>query len=133
MPRLKIQRLNSSGKLRSFFNSICHRAAPQPRTRQLTQPRTHHEKAIHDIWATVLGTTTISTHDNFFELGGHSLLATQITTRIRRDFNIPLPLRAIFENPTITQLATTVEQLVYEEVSKLSPDEVQRMLDDPIA
>ncbi|TNH22684.1 hypothetical protein FHG89_28465, partial [Micromonospora orduensis] len=93
-----------------------------------TPPKNDTEKIIHHIWTTILNNPHISTTDNFFHLGGHSLLATQVTTRIRQEFDTPLPLRTIFENPTITQLAKAVEDLIYEEISKLSPEEVQRIL-----
>jgi glyine---[glycyl-carrier protein] ligase len=116
--------LTSNGK-------IDRKALPPPTTTTATPhtpPRTDPEKIIHTIWTTVLGNPTINTTDNFFTLGGHSLLATQITTRIRREFGIPLPLRAIFENPTITQLATAVEELVHAEIAGLSAEEVQELL-----
>jgi acyl carrier protein len=58
----------------------------------------------------------ISTHDNFFEIGGHSLIATQIVSRVRHQFEIELPLRTIFEAPTIAQMAARVEQLIVAEI-----------------
>ena len=48
--------------------------------------------------------------DNFFGIGGHSLLATRLMSRVRDAFNVDLPFRAFFENPTIAQLAELVEE-----------------------
>ena len=53
----------------------------------------------------------IGIHDNFFKLGGHSLLATQVISRIRHTYNIDIPLRALFEHPTIAALSKIVESL----------------------
>jgi acyl carrier protein len=66
-------------------------------------PRTEREKQIVDIWAQVLNLEPekIGVHDNFFELGGHSLLATQVISKIRSQFAIDLPQRALFEASTI--------------------------------
>ena len=72
-------------------------------------PRTASEGLLHDIWTEVLGTTAIGIHDNFFELGGHSLLATRVISRVRQIFEIELPLRSLFEAPTIAGMAARVE------------------------
>jgi acyl-coenzyme A synthetase/AMP-(fatty) acid ligase/acyl carrier protein len=63
------------------------------------------------LWSITLGLETIGIHDNFFEVGGHSLLATQLVSNIRETFDIELPLRAIFETPTIARLAGTIDAL----------------------
>jgi acyl carrier protein len=73
-------------------------------------PRTDLENELVKIWSSVLRIERIGIEDNFFELGGHSLLATQLISRIRKTFLIELPLRSIFETPTIAGLATTVVQ-----------------------
>jgi amino acid adenylation domain-containing protein len=67
--------------------------------------RTPVEELLTSIWQEVLKLNRpISIHDNFFDLGGHSLLATRIVSRIRKAIAVDLPLRAIFESPTIAQL-----------------------------
>src|SRR5262249_17345355 len=70
-------------------------------------PRTATEQKIAEIWAEVLrrDVEQISVDDNFFDLGGHSLLATQVISRVRRAMNIELPLRTLFEFPTVAGLA----------------------------
>ncbi|MBW4600905.1 MAG: amino acid adenylation domain-containing protein [Calothrix sp. FI2-JRJ7] len=76
-------------------------------------PQTDVEQVLVQIWANILtmGKQPIGIHDNFFELGGHSLLATQLTSRIRDIFHIDLPLRSLFEAPTIASLAKCIKML----------------------
>ncbi|WP_339413594.1 amino acid adenylation domain-containing protein [Pseudomonas sp. EA_35y_Pfl2_R5] len=71
----------------------------------LAPPRTTQEQELAQVWQAVLGLQAVGIHDNFFALGGHSLLATQLVARLRRQLGIELPLRAVFEAPTIAQLA----------------------------
>ncbi|HSX86564.1 MAG TPA: amino acid adenylation domain-containing protein [Pseudomonas sp.] len=72
---------------------------------ELAPPRTAQERALAQVWQAVLGLQAIGIHDNFFALGGHSLLATQLVARLRRQLSIELPLRVVFEAPTIAQMA----------------------------
>jgi amino acid adenylation domain-containing protein len=72
-------------------------------------PRTPVEARLSEIWSDVLHVAPIGAHDNFFELGGHSLLGTQVMARIRRELHLDVPLRALFEAPTLARLATVVE------------------------
>ncbi|HWS54702.1 MAG TPA: amino acid adenylation domain-containing protein, partial [Pyrinomonadaceae bacterium] len=71
-------------------------------------PRTPLEELLADIWGRVLSVKEVGVHDNFFQLGGHSLLATQVVSRVRDAFRVELPLRAIFEAPTIAELAEAI-------------------------
>ncbi|MBD1887601.1 non-ribosomal peptide synthetase [Microcoleus vaginatus] len=74
-------------------------------------PQTSIEEVLVKIWAEVLGIKRVGIRDNFFELGGHSLLATQLVSRVRDAFAVELPLRRVFEAPTIAELSKIVENL----------------------
>ncbi|RUR73747.1 hypothetical protein PCC6912_55240 [Chlorogloeopsis fritschii PCC 6912] len=74
-------------------------------------PQTLTEIALANIWSDILGLSQVGIYDHFLDLGGHSLLATQVISRIRNDMQIELPLRCLFESPTIAELAKCVETL----------------------
>ncbi|KAF6556339.1 amino acid adenylation domain-containing protein, partial [Paenibacillus sp. EKM202P] len=74
-------------------------------------PRTWVEVKLAQIWQDVLGLTQVGVKENFFEIGGHSLRATTLASKIHKELNKPLPLRSIFEAPTIEQQAVVLEQL----------------------
>ncbi len=96
--------LTSNGK-------IDRQALPEPEaveTRVYIAPKTDTEVAVSKIFAEVLRRDSVSTDENFFDLGGHSLLATQVVSRIREQFRIELPMRALFENPTVDRLAAAI-------------------------
>jgi aspartate racemase len=102
-------------------------------------PRNLTEQTVANIYAQALGIEKVGIHDNFFMLGGHSLLATRVISRIREAFQVEMPLRHIFETPTVAGLTVAIvqvqsEQLGSEEVSKmlaeineLSEDEAQAL------
>jgi len=79
--------------------------APQAQAAELVAPRNEVEEKVAKIWCEVMNRELIGVTENFFELGGHSLLATQITSRICKAFSVELPLRVIFEAPTIAGVA----------------------------
>jgi len=75
------------------------------------------EEQLAAIWANLLGMERIGRHDNFFELGGHSLLAVQVILRARETFDVEVPLRGLFEHPSLQALAdliTTLQLAQYE-------------------
>jgi acyl carrier protein len=72
-------------------------------------PRTETEKALAAIWAEVLKRDQIGITDNFLALGGHSLLAIRVLGRISKAFGVRLPLRTLFETPTVEALASAID------------------------
>lgn len=105
-------------------------------------PRTPVEELLAQIWTEVLKLEQVGVHDNFFELGGHSLLLTQVASRIQRTFLVLLPLRILFDAPTIADLSAAIAaaQLgqedaaevarMVEELKQLSADEVADLLEE---
>jgi amino acid adenylation domain-containing protein len=72
-------------------------------------PQSDLERSLATLWCGVLGVERISRHDHFFDLGGHSLRAMQLLGRLRADLGVDLPLRALFEAPTLSDLAARIE------------------------
>ncbi|BAY37781.1 amino acid adenylation domain-containing protein [Nostoc sp. NIES-2111] len=100
--------LNANGK-------VDRRALPAPQQdinlTNLVLPNTPTQKLIADIWSSVLGITQLGIHNNFFEMGGNSLRAIQVMSLLREALQIELPLRYLFEKPTVAELAQGVDSL----------------------
>jgi acyl transferase domain-containing protein len=105
------------------------------------RPRNAVEQAIADVWQAVLGLTSVGIHDNFFQLGGHSLLAIQLNSRLRDLFQTDIALMALFERPTVAELAEHLDAItgnaearmqdlerMLDYVEQLSPEAVQTLL-----
>ncbi|HEX6367825.1 MAG TPA: amino acid adenylation domain-containing protein [Longimicrobium sp.] len=93
---------------------VDRRALPAPERggeAEFVAPRTPAEEVLADVWAQVLGVERVGAHDHFFDLGGHSLLATRVVSRLREAAGVELPVRALFEAPTLEALAREVERL----------------------
>jgi acyl-coenzyme A synthetase/AMP-(fatty) acid ligase/acyl carrier protein len=105
-------------------------------------PRTPMEETLAEIWARVLDLDQIGINDNFFELGGHSLLATQVISRVINTFRVKVPLRSLFQAPTVADMAVVIVQNQVEkaeskdidhmltELETLSDEEARRVLGD---
>jgi FkbM family methyltransferase len=91
-------------------------------------PSSELEQKIADIWQELLGIELVGVNDNFFDLGGHSLLATQLVSQLRKDFQVELSLRHIFEAPTIAELALMIEDLILRELEELTEGEAKELV-----
>ncbi|MDB9527422.1 amino acid adenylation domain-containing protein [Oscillatoria sp. CS-180] len=102
-------------------------ALPVPETETLMRsakyeaPRSDVEQTLANIWSQVLGIAEISIHDNFFELGGHSLLATQVISQILSTLAVDVPLRHLFESPTIAELSDLMATLQPQAIAQVAP------------
>jgi acyl carrier protein len=114
--------------------------AAQGANRVVIAPQTFVEIELAKIWGSLLGVEEFSVHDDFFDLGGHSLLATQVVSRVRKAFDKEIPLRTIFDAPTIAKLAAAIEeapvavsadlQLELDAIESLTEEEAERLLRD---
>jgi amino acid adenylation domain-containing protein len=100
--------LTTNGKLDLKALPKVDRTTLQP-DETFSPPRTPTENIVADIWANVLGLPEVGASDNFFELGGHSLLATKAVSQIKQTFKVDVPLRALFEAPTVREFSAVVE------------------------
>ncbi|MFB6556464.1 AMP-binding protein, partial [Streptomyces sp. NPDC056405] len=94
------------------------RALPDPddtTTDTYIAPRTPTEERIAAIWTDLLGKSA-GVHDGFFDIGGHSILAVRLVSRLQQDFDLDLPIRVVFERPTIAQIAVEIEDRVRAEI-----------------
>lgn len=124
---------------------IDRRALPTPDITPMTNenyvpPRNPVEEILAEMWANILRLDQVGVEDNFFDLGGHSLLATKLISWIQKTFQIQLPLRSLFEKPTIVGLAETlIEHEVQpgqvmttarlrQKIKQMSPTEIQARL-----
>src|SRR5205085_10917138 len=103
-------------------------------------PRTTTENFIAEIWTQMLRVQQVGIYDNFFELGGHSLLAYQVISRLGDAYHVEIPMRTIFDTPTVAGLALSITKIqmaqenihdltqMIEEIKLMSGDEVENIL-----
>jgi len=98
-------------------------ALPPPNTARsalegsFVTPRTPVEEKIAKVWARVIGVEKVGIYDNFLELGGNSLLAAQLVVRLQEAFQVELPVRCVYESPTVMGLAQIIEVMGGENTS----------------
>ena len=125
---------------------VDRKALPEPGTSRpelaipYVAPRTPTEKELAKIWAEVLLLDEVGIHDDFFDLGGHSLSATRIISRIIAAFKLQLPIRALFDSPTIAAMADVISskagrkadekdlQRLLSEIESLSDEKAEELL-----
>jgi acyl carrier protein len=122
--RLEELPLTPNGKLDR--HALLRMEAPELRVeRPYVAPSTPVEEELAAMWREILGVGQVGIHDNFFELGGHSLLVTRLSSNIRREFQVEISLRALFEAPTIAEMSRLVLARQFEQVD---PEKVEGML-----
>jgi len=119
--------LTGSGKVDR--RALSQPGGERPRLeREYVPPASDVEQALVEVWAESLKIARVGVQDNFFELGGHSLLATQVITRIRERLRVEVPLIALFQMPTVEQLAVLVEEKILDALEALEDAEVQALV-----
>lgn len=83
-------------------------------------PASPMEQTIAEIWRNLMGIAEIGIHDNFFQLGGNSLLGIQLTSQLRQKFQLEVPVRVLFEAPTVAELALTIEDILLTEIEGMN-------------
>jgi acyl carrier protein len=103
-------------------------------------PSTSFEIELANLWAAVLGLDRVGIHDNFFDLGGHSLVATRVVSQVIKNFQVEIPIRSLFESPTVAEMAAVIEahqggkvgeadlERMLAELESLSDDEARRLI-----
>jgi acyl carrier protein len=106
-------------------------------------PKTPVEKELSKIWSEVLSVDQVGVEDSFFDLGGDSLSATRVVSHVMRTFQLDLPLRSLFQSPTVAEMANVIAKYqgvklgeadiaeILTELESLSDGEVQQLLADP--
>jgi amino acid adenylation domain-containing protein len=97
----------------------------------LVAPGTAVEQTVAQIWAEVLNVKQVGIHDNFFDLGGHSLAATRIVSRVTAHFEVELPLRLLFQSPTVAEMAAVIAGYQGENLDDEELESVLAALDSP--
>lgn len=101
--------LTPNGKINRMALPVPHGPRPDLEV-AYTAPRSDIERLLAEIWAEVLAIGPVGIHDDFFDLGGHSLAATRVISRVLQKFKLDLPVRTLFDAPTVARMADVVRQ-----------------------
>ena len=91
-------------------------------------PRDETEQQIAQVWQDALGIDEVGVNDSFSQLGGHSLLAIRIVSELRKAFQIDLPVRALFDAPTVAELSSYIKEHLIAEIETLSDEEARQLV-----
>jgi amino acid adenylation domain-containing protein len=131
--------LTSNGKVDRGALPKSGQTRPELRVNYVA-PRTGLEETLVRIWADAIGLARVGIHDNFFELGGHSLMAIQIVSQVNKEFQLGVPLKALFQSSTVAEMAVVITEYrgkkldekemnrILTEVESLTDEEAQRMI-----
>jgi amino acid adenylation domain-containing protein len=96
-------------------------------------PQSEIEQWLARFLATLLGSARVSRDDNFFNLGGHSLMGAQLIARVKQTFDVELPLRSLFDHPTIREISSEIGGLIQAKLNTISDEEARRILETSAA
>ena len=91
-------------------------------------PRTGIEEAVAEVWAALLQVEAVGVHDNFFALGGDSLMAMRAVVHLRKQLELEVPIRVLFDSPTLADAAMMIEELLFAELENMSDEQAQSLL-----
>jgi acyl carrier protein len=103
---------------------VDRRALPAPEVERpqlgvgYVPPESAAEEGLAAVFARVLGLERVGSRDDFFDLGGHSLLLPQVLHQVRQAFGVDVPLRLLYEEPTVAALALVVEEMILEQIAE---------------
>ncbi len=122
-PTGKLQRIGLAEKLglTAYDHELSEHKA------EFTAPRTALEEVLTKMWIGILGVEKIGIHDNFFQLGGDSILAAQVISQVSERMQVKLSLLGLFDAPTVAETALVIEEIMIEEVERLTEDEARRL------
>ncbi len=100
--------------------------------REFVAPENPTQARLVELYMNVLALDKVGIHDDFFELGGDSILATRLVSRVRRTFGVEVPVRELFWQTTVFELAAVVEKLVIEQLENLSEEEAEQLLQNEV-
>jgi hypothetical protein len=115
---------------------VDRRSLPQPNDvrpdleHPYVPPRTATEEKLAGIWREILGTEKVGVRDNFFDLGGHSLLLTQLAARVLDTFQVSLPLRVLFDQPTLEDMTVAILTRYVETTDRVKIEQMLKQIDE---
>jgi non-ribosomal peptide synthetase component F len=116
---MKIEDFPLTGNSKLDRNSLPTPSTARPDLdTEFVAPETPDERLLAKIWSEVLSLDQVGVHDNFFDLGGHSLAATRVVSQVMEQFQLEIPLQALFQSPTVAEMASVIVEHQYKRLDK---------------